>query len=558
MSLLTTGATFASILSAVVAGSFLHPVVTGGTTSTAGTEYVAIAAAFVLLALTFGVLRVSMFGDSSIRSLLDAAPSMLKVGARKAGALTLAGVLVTTAATSGVVPNSSPVGTASAEWSEDCDLRDSALVAFTLSIVDPNGDGCRWFPGETADYENMSEVDAYASTLGVKDNTETFLTTNENFMQDTRSVAWSKAKLTIINELNNGSSLSQVKAAANQTVLDYYAGIEYNVMSDYSAKVSQMRYIDQETPLSVQWYDPTDDRAETGSWVVDKFNYTTMNGTDIPYDSFQGSVDNNWLSWHQSSGKDPYYVEVQDPDTSNWVTIYDTADYRSVRGGLYNQKDQVQSNVDAYVDALAAQYTAGDINSSDIVNLDPSILAEQAATDYNSTGYYSFAAVQLAALGASGDLNASHTVTVHGAVNTTWNGTLFYTGDDGPTSGWETGTTYNISDYNGTFYLAYQNDNQSGITDLSSSGTSFTIESAVNTNTGEEMNTTISQTYIYKSTNASALQEEIDRLQQLREQYESTNTGGAGSSGGLSTEIIGGAVLVGVAAVLLIQREGNK
>ncbi|TVT78897.1 hypothetical protein FQA18_20350, partial [Haloferax volcanii] len=66
--------------------------------------------------------------------------------------------------------------------------------------------------------------------------------------------------------------------------------------------------------------------------------------------------------------------------------------------------------------------------------------------------------------------------------------------------------------------------------------------------------------YVYKTTNTSEFVNMTNELESLRQDIEEReqSSGGSGGSGGLDSQALGIALLVGAAAVLLIQREGNE
>ncbi|MFK8212079.1 hypothetical protein [Haloferax volcanii] len=498
--------------------------------------------------------------------------------ARRGLAFVFAFLLVATAATSGVVPGASPVGDARAEW-VDCNLGDSLIGAAynTLIGADTN---CRWEAGDQIDYQNISQTDAYAQALGIGDSADSYTTSMGNMMANARTVATSKAKITLINELNNGTSVSVAKQRVNETIEDYYARIEMENARDYSRKWTQLGYNDDTTNLavgvgggSIHSTEAHNSTQSDADWVVHSINATALNGTQFevtslvygPDDPSGGQTeyggvpaDYSVSGFIEGSSADRIYIE--DPETGGWKPIVDASAYQQIRADALDQASQVKANMDPYADEVYAQYAAGELNSTDLATMDPSVIGAEASTDFGTTGYYGQAAIMLASIGASGDLNASHTIAVGDgttANTTVLNGTLFYTADD--VDGWDTGTTYNISDNNGTFYMAVQADDGSGsVVDLDDYGSEFTITEAVNTRTGETLNTTAPQRYAYDSTNASALESEIGRLKQLRQEYETAGSGGSSSGGGFDSQTLGIALLVGAAAVLLIQREGNE
>lgn len=493
---------------------------------------------------------------------------------RQVGALALALLLVTTAALSGVGGPASPVSTAAAEWSDDCSASDSLVGSLIRTFT--GGDGCYWV-STNSDYENMSATDGYASALGVKDSTDSYTTTTGNFMENSRSVAYSKAKIQVVNDLNNGTSVSVAKNNVNQTVENYYSRVEREAVTDYNAKMENLYYIIENTGMEhrvIKYFDAsqtsgessTDSASEYNGYVSGGVNYTLINGTEMDLKTFSYSGGGAGLSDEDASvtiltgtPTSVYTAEIQakDPSSGTWTTVLDTTDYGNyetdgILDRAESQSTQVKQNMAPYVEEVYAQYQAGEINSTDLAMNDPSVIANEASTSLDSTGYYGHASIMLASLGAGGDTNVSHTVET--SDGTVMNGTLFYTAQDAPETGWATNQTYNVSDYNGTFYFAVQKDDGAGIVDLSNYGETFTLTSATNTRTGESVNTTEIHRYTYDSTNASALAEEIDRLEELRAEYEAQSNNGGGGWGGIGTEDKGLIALVALAAILLVTR----
>lgn len=463
---------------------------------------------------------------------------------RRVGAVALALALVATAATSGIGGELSPTGTAAADWSQECDIGDSLFGAAYNTIIGADS-GCRWESGDSVDYENITATDQYSRALGVQDSTDSYVTQTGNFMEDSRTVAYSKGKISLINDLNNGTPVSEAKAAANDTVEDYYAQVQANIVADYNSKAAQWEYMMGGGVVSVSTNTGTSQTIGSSGSGMEEIGYWE----NQTYTLVNGSTRNVSVFWSESAGRywAPSFVDVSKNDLNMDAIGPESGDVitavpYNAHGGLLEaasaQSAQVQANLAPYADSVFAEYTAGELNATDLARLDPSVIAAEASTDLNSTGYYSFAAIQIAAIGGQGDLNVSHSVEVYDdststAANASWNGTLFYTGDDAP-EGWNTSERYNISDYGGTFYFVVspEDTNKSAyVVDMAQHGSEFTLTSATNTQTGESVNSTQTQKYVYDSTNASELAEEIDRLEELREQYENANTGGAGGIG---------------------------
>jgi hypothetical protein len=478
---------------------------------------------------------------------------------------------------------------ASATSSEICTLGE--LVG--LSGLDTAADCLRNDKDVEPDYQNLTATDAYATGLGIKDSSESYLTTTNNFVEDTRSVAYSKGKIDLVNAVNNGTGLAQSRNSVNTTVSDYYAQIDYNLVQDWNSKMKQLRYLNN-TSVGLRT------QAYTGSgWGLNgqimgfkTLDYRLVNGTVVDMEvMYVDGPDSNYYVGLQpvdttangeygrieisGNGNTDYAharIEIQDPDTSQWTEVLNNTRYGkngqigfvaelgSFDSGTFladrfrQQDQQVRDNLAPYAEEVINQYNAGELDSTDIARLDPAVIGQEAATSLDSTGYYGHAAIMLASLGASGNINVSHTVTT--GDGTTLNGTVFYTGDDAPETGFETGSTVNTNSYNGTFYMAVaKDDGNASIVNLANFGETFDIDEATNTQTGESVNATKVQTYTYDSTNASALAEEINRLEDLRDRYEEQAAASTGVGINLGTDdkaIIG---VIGVAVILLLTRD---
>lgn len=476
-------------------------------------------------------------------------------------------------------PAGPAVGTASAEW-VDCDLTDPLLGAAYNTIIGADS-GCRWSAGTQTDVENLTATDAYANSLALKDSAESYTTSVSNYQEDSRTVAYSKAKIEMVNELNNGSSASVAKGAVNNTVEDYYSRQQAEIIKDWNAKVTQLSYLNNTSVGMRAHFDSGSSEFQDPDIEFDPgyiVNFTLANNSviEVKYIGYTGPGIR--IAPVAATSAETYYladIETQDPSDSSWTAVIDSSNYGMVeQGGTFDsrtdrsyygklnilgapatQSTQVKANMAPYVDEVYAQYAVGELNSTDLATIDPGVIGQEASTSLNSTGYYGHAAIMLASIGAGGDVNVSHNLTVIGDTsNTTLDGTLFYSGDDAPATGWNTSQVYNMTNYNGTFYMAVaKDDGNATIADLEDYGEEFVINEATNTKTGETVNTTKVETYTYDSTNASALEEELDRLRTLRQEYENqlATGGGGGWFGDLGGTQIGIIIaLVGVIALL--------
>jgi hypothetical protein len=276
--------------------------------------------------------------------------------------------------------------------------------------------------------------------------------------------------------------------------------------------------------------------------------------TYIPVDNSSGSETEGEVVLRESyyphvDTNDPTYnfdAEVADPNSSSTIVAIDTKPIRDRIESTVSAHDQIEANGDSLIDEIYANYTAGELNSTDL--LDPTTLATQASTDYNSTGYYGFRNAELRALGVSGNTNVSHRIrTTHhqttyangsrnsSAYQVNVSGTLFLTTDQAVSL--ETGEEYDPGQLPGSVYMTVsqmEGINESDPTfneSLIHVDDNFTILEATNVQTGESVNNTTATVRDYSETDASNLENETDQLQQNREYYEQQATQAGGGSG---------------------------
>ena len=521
-----------------------------------------------------GLLAGAQLAGVDVRSRLT--PSTAT--ARRGATLVVVGLLISTAVLSGIGGPVSPVETVEAGYFEGCQFSDSLTFAIGASLGLSDQDCTFYQPDSNTD--ELAQTDAYANALGLADQQNTFQDTSENFAQDARSVAWAKAKISIVNDLNNNVSEAQAKENAKQVVEDYYLTQEKNAMKSYSDTLVQLDYLDDANQSALYYVDP--DGSGDNNWIELQARHATFNssinssvqvdgrypailesgggidgrtGWRTPYDATNKNTTGLWGG--TASQPIAYARNVDGTEKQIWNASW----YSARQNTLTQQYNQITANIDAYVNETYAAYQAGEIDSTDLAASDPTTIATQAATDYNSTGYYGLASAQLAALGLSGNETISHVVntTKNGSVRQI-SGTVFYTGED--SQSFETGTEYDPTNLNGTVYMSVatiKNDNGS---ELNRSGgfyhvdEPFTIVEATNTRSGDPVNTTTMETRNYTTTNVSHLAEEIDRLKEQREFYEeqAASSGGVGLDfGGTGTGII--IALAAVAALFIFTRE---
>lgn len=562
MSLVTRTLTIGSLCSAVVAGSFLHPVVSGQVMHTTtrgdpiGLGLLPSAAAFVALALVLGL---AAFCRHSI-DLEQLTPSSST--ARRVATFAVVGLVISTAVIGGFGGPASPVGTVEAGYFEDCSFSDSLSLSIGASLG-LSDQSCKFWSPDT-DTENISNTDALAAWETEKQSEQAFITSQQNFGQDRYSVMMAKAKISLINDLNNNVSEANATANAKEVVQNYTANVQENVLNRHNSQMAFISYYagtdanvsksstTESNNLSVSSYESyvtyslADGREVNTTRLVYGGFYGTIGYESQPGISKVSEVTNGASSDTWDHSQDHYKVHTNDGEVIIYNGGGDT--WYDLLGSLGSDLNQAESNIDVLANNTYTAYQAGEINATDLANSDPSVIGTEASTSYNSTGYYGYANAQLAALGLSGDTNASHVVTLE-ATNRTVTGTIFYTGEDSQT--FDTGTTYDPNNLNGSVYMSVSTLEENG-TEVDYSGgflhvqENFTVDSATNVKTGESINTTTMETRDYSTTNVSNLQEELNELKELRDYYEEQQ---AASSGGISLDF--GGVETGVIIALL-------
>lgn len=489
----------------------------------------------------------------------------LAAAGRRLTAFTLALFLVLSSAFGAA----GPVGSAQALDLEEC-AKDVVTGAWTETVLDyimGNPNYCLEIT--ESDFAAQTQADMVASMRSYESNVDGTLSALDNRLVDSRSVALTKAKIAVVNELNNGSNKSVATQAGKDAIDEYYANIQVNLMATWDHGIVQSRYVSQtatdtgDDPTTwidyTGWPDGGAGGAEhqhiegsntTHIAELPMANWTDLTGQKhqtralVVKEVFTSSTSTSWIHpldlvdiyaiWGDGSAMNDFpdtaEINVTDPEGNQYVVIRET-DYTSRMSDIENQSTLAKDNVDAYVDAVYANYSAGELNTSDL--LDPTEIYQEASTDRNTTGYYGWASIQLASIGAGGNTEHSHTInTTYNGSNVLWEGTLFYTGDDLGTI--ESGTTYDPSAYNGAFLMAVQlGENESAIRELKNN---FTVVETVDVRTGETIQNTTVEKKVYSTTNASELEYELQQLRELRQEYENQTTfassGGGGGGGG--------------------------
>jgi|GEM_PF-2106369 len=453
----------------------------------------------------------------------------------------------------------SMVGVAEAESLEKelCQGSDVIVSIWTLGAGDAECKS-KYQLQETKDhYENLTTANLFEQALAAKSQNDAYLTAQQNGLEGTRTIAWTRAQSKVASDLRNGTSLAVAKAEANQSIQDYYAQREHNVIQQWNQQAEQYGYIHVSTP-----HDSDDRSAEygaeigaytyysdgglhmtgqfSGTTITDEYtlaNGTTVNVTILKVDA----TDNNGYDYGVSispvstanyDATPTAEIVVHDPVNGGQDTIVEVGRYNQLVKDYNNQTEQMEANAAKWADSMYSRYDPADLD--DVTIVDPTTLAQQASTDYSSTGYYTYAAASLANRGFTGDIGSSMNVTVwdENGVKREYQGILMSSQQPLNGSGLEVGVNYSTSNLSGTQYIVYQaSTNGSHIDPITNS--TVQITSATNRDTGESMSNVTYERHVYRSYDASEYKQLLNDLSEWKNEYENTtSTAPSGGSGG--------------------------
>jgi len=446
-------------------------------------------------------------------------------------------------------------GTASADTtiSTDCGVDDA--IRGLYSTIDPEVD-CGLYSDQT---QELNEHDAVTKAAALEASQTSYNNTRSNLLQDVEGVMFMKGKAAAIRALENGSNESEATAAFEAAVRDYTTRLTINDMRDAERRAFEIRYLAEEagsTNSSTVFV--TEARANTTTATYELWNGTRFS-MEIPNDDNRvvdplrnahindGPInlvgyENGWLT----GDGDILFTERDSEDGAQYSGAEQSDTYMAYNGYAYGvlqleyheAMTRVNSNGADFVSNAYPAVESGEIDPADL--WDPLTLAQEASTDYNSTGYYSFSSASLSAIGLAGDQNVSHVVETQyttseyngsenatletATYNATIEGTLFLSGADSLTL--DTGTTYYPSNLSGTPYMTVASATDSTGESINDTGAqiqlqnSFTILNATNTQTGDPVQTTSAEDKNYTTTNITEFKQTIDRLQNERQMLE--------------------------------------
>jgi len=446
-------------------------------------------------------------------------------------------VLLAFLVVSSAVLASPGVGTVAAI--HDCSNKDAAVYGFTFGYV--NEDKCTNNHVDQAvervrsAESQQTKVDLHAAAAAQKTRDITFNAVSSNYIDDSESAAWMKAEAAIAEVYERGGTKTQAKSEAKSAIADYYAVKQINVLEDWNATASAIGYLierrDQEgfskyfVKVNGQ-YDRTLHGVYSPSEVAG--TYTLTNGTTHGYLIINTSskYDNGQYDFDSASTTDEIIVE---PPSSDYDPVY-LVEYTNHSKKLYqikSKQENLNSEVDAYVDATWQDYQDGNINSSDVLSRTTTMF--EYGTNAQNGSYYDVIGANAAMGLETPRLNETGQMTISLGSGETVDGMLF--ARNPPNGTWQVGQTYDPANISGPVQVA----TTSG--EMKELSRPFTVESATDKE-GNSRETVETTRYNYKTADTSETTSKYNDLlgltkdlQQRSESVESEG-GGGGSSGG--------------------------
>jgi uncharacterized protein YneF (UPF0154 family) len=348
----------------------------------------------------------------------------------------------------------------------------------------------------------------------------------QDLLQYSRNYVWAKAKYEYIKTYKNTSSTTQAKVAAINAVTEYYDTLVRNIISYHNKSITYLMHgMPIYTGLSVNKKyiiaKGVPGGFDTYGNNIDEFNTTigTVNCLGTTYSILKPYVHGrngyyNQYHWYVPSAI--FYSDEQDiVSDDQGVKVYDWALYNNLLTAIDSEYQTLSDNANTFFDSIEQTV----LEQADVDSLiDPYVLASMMNTDLNTTGYYGYAAAELALAGLpTTGLNKTVTIDVNGTV---LEGFLFSSNE---TVTYEVNKTYDPA--SDVVYIA-ADDGLYKITEP------FTIVNMTSHDGKPVQNTTVIK-YVSHTDNVSAILDDLQKVIDLYNEYlEMQAIAGGGASGG--------------------------
>lgn len=447
-----------------------------------------------------------------------------------------------------VVSSATVVGPASAVSSDEV----CSGVDLYLSIITLGYSGTCSEDIDSNEYEEMQKLDAnqthmdyYVAYSGTRTNSEIVQNTLDGYTQDTRTSAFIRAENESVNKIWADAPITEINQTVINSTDDYYSESQYaRLVSSWNQEMKELEYyIDRvkneseitETDLMTYTVDDTGDGLADGTWWFEYVNISSPDGNNT-FQVYVLKMDSgNHVYYSTPDGSNGYtdfdwYWTMEPPAGSGEepIHIYNSTgtsmakEYQAVWNNIESNQLMVRDNALAWANTLNDAEAAGTITVDDYVS--PYLMAQEWTTDYNTTGYWSYAVARMAAAGMDmPDLNGTSHFDVN--VSDETESGLLVSSEPPENETWINGEEYDTANMSGKVFMISGDGN---ITELN--GT-FTIEDMQDKN-GSSVNETTTVKYIYEETNISDYEEMQQRILDLQKEIEAMESTLGGASDG--------------------------
>ena len=376
------------------------------------------------------------------------------------------------------------------------------------------GDGCIGSFEETELSDGTIEQihnSIYSNAVFMDDYSENMKTETTSYANQSYGVSMAGAKLVGIESHNDGLERSEAHDEINQEVSDFYATYERSVWEDRNRQSLQIDRMAQRIDESdgLDYSDVFDSVADV--WTEEN-TIELVNGTEMPIYEVHvtriGSTNYDQVVWDDDLDT-TRNLRVMSPNEEDEVVLNNEG-FRDSWKAIETHRQRANDNVIGVVNEIYDNYDSGEIDVSDVMS--PVELLQTGATNYEDTGHYSYKCLSLEFMGLSGDKSNTFEVTYQNSdmdEEKTRFGCLFK-GSDGEL---ETGVEYDATE---DTYVFIQ-DNEDGSASRIDLDDTFTIESMIDGETGEEINETTTQTTDFMTESTEDLAEQVEELNELQD-----------------------------------------
>ena len=389
------------------------------------------------------------------------------------------------------------------------------------------GNPLDWIGESNEDYEDADADATHAqireNALSLKQADEAVIGNMQNLLNASENHVIAQAKKAGIDAMNTGKSESEVVDDATAEATEFFKTQQINLASHFDAQNDRIQdwhiQVDETSGLSL-----TDVFAIPGSdespEVFDTFDtsVTLVNGSEFSVTDMvhpTNSGDASLRTWVYT------VYDVSPVDSGEDISFFDNSRYTAIWDEIEDKHSDVSSEITTWVEGVYPAYEEGDVSTSDMIS------ANDLIGDSFEQGGETWAGASLASMGLRGSSFGMSIELLD--MGRTVEGTIYHQDESIDTL--EVGVEYAPGDIAGTVYIAYEDGD--GSSDLDEVNQAFIIREIRDSDGNErdeaDYDNKNQQTYDQE---IEQIQEELDRVTELRLELEAERDAVATSPGG--------------------------